>query len=437
MKTIYRASIFTFNKNATLQSLLGHKVDNLFSYSKDYTFLRDGAVVVENGLITEVNDFYKINVGENDRLVDYSGKLIMSGFIDTHMHTTQTKAVGAYGEKLLEWLDNYIFPSEASFNSSSLAYKEFDLLFKELFKNGTTTICGYAPSAYDGTDIVFEIALKYNMRVVLGNTIMTQGNKEIITDAQTSIKISEKLCNKWHNRGRASYALTPRFALSCDDETLNLCKEFMQSHEDVYVQTHLSENLNEIKDTLAMYPNATDYLNVYESYSLITDKTILGHCIHLSDSEWNRMKDQGVVIASCPTSNNFLGSGHFDYKTAIEKDIKLTLATDWAAGNTLSMLRVMDDAYKAALLNSYKLETLVRLFSSTLGSAKALGLDDKIGSLEKGKEADFIVINTDNNSLLKYRLETVHNLQDYLFSIISLGDDRLIDATYIYGDKVY
>ncbi|WP_150464530.1 guanine deaminase [Francisella sp. XLW-1] len=437
MKKIYRASIFTFNKNATLQSLLGHKVDNLFSDSKDYTFLRDGAVVVENGLITEVNDFHKINIGENDKLIDYSGKLIMPGLIDTHMHTTQTKAVGAYGEKLLEWLDGYIFPSEASFNSSSLAHKEFDILFKELFKSGTTTICGYAPSAYDGTDIVFEIAQKYNMRVVLGNTIMTQGNKEIITDAQTSMKISEKLCNKWHNRGRASYALTPRFALSCDDETLNLCKEFMQSHKDVYVQTHLSENLNEIKDTLAMYPNAKDYLNVYENYSLITDKTILGHCIHLSDSEWNRMKDQGVVIASCPTSNNFLGSGHFDYKTAIEKDIKLTLATDWAAGNTLSMLRVMDDAYKAALLNSYKLETLIRLFSSTLGSAKALDLGDKIGSLEKGKEADFIVINTDNNSLLKYRLESAYNLQDYLFSVISLGDDRLIDATYIYGSKVH
>ena len=133
----------------------------------------------------------------------------MPGLIDTHMHTTQTKAVGAYGEKLLQWLDGYIFPSEASFNISSLALQEFDILLKELFKSGTTTICGYAPSAYDGTDIVFEIAQEHNMRVVLGNTIMTQGNKEIITDAQTSMKISEKLCNKWHNRGRASYALTP------------------------------------------------------------------------------------------------------------------------------------------------------------------------------------------------------------------------------------
>ncbi|MED7788921.1 guanine deaminase [Francisella sp. 19X1-34] len=437
MKTIYRASIFTFKKNATLQSLLGHKVDNLFSDSDDYTFLRDGAIIVEDGIITEVNDFHEIVINENDNLINYSGKLIMPGFIDTHMHTTQTKAVGAYGEKLLEWLDNYIFPSEASFNSSKLAYKEFDILFKELFKNGTTTICGYAPSAYDGTDIVFELAQKYNMRVILGNTIMTKGSKDIITDPETNMKISEKLCNKWHNKGRASYALTPRFALSCDTKTLNLCKEFMQSYKDVYIQTHLSENLNEITDTLAQYPNATDYLNVYENYSLITDKTILGHCIHLSDSEWNRIKSQGVIIASCPTSNNYLGSGHFDYKTAIERGVKLTLATDWAAGNTLSMLRVMDDAYKAALLNSYKLETLVRLYCTTLGSAKALGLDDKIGSLEINKEADFIVLDPDKNSLLKYRLESSYNLQDYLFSIISLGDDRLVEATYIYGKKVH
>jgi guanine deaminase len=275
------------------------------------------------------------------------------------------------------------------------------------------------------------------MRVILGNTIMTNGNKDLITDPETSMKISNKLCDKWHNKGRIKYALTPRFALSCNDETLTLCQEFMKTHDDVYVQTHLSENLNEIADTLEMYPDASDYLNVYEKYSLITDKTILGHCIHLSESEWDRIKNNQTIIANCPTSNNYLGSGHFDYKTAIEKDIKLTFASDWAAGNTLSMLRVMDDAYKASMLESNKLETFVRLFSSTLGSAKALGLDDKIGSLEINKEADFIVIKPQNNSLLDYRLESSHNLQDYLFSIIALGDDRLIDATYIYGNKVH
>ncbi|QIV96355.1 guanine deaminase [Allofrancisella inopinata] len=439
MKTIYRASIFTFNKNTTLQSILSYKVDSLFVNANVFLFLRDGAIVVENGIITEVDDFYKVQLhtSESDKLVDYSGKIIMPGFIDTHMHTTQTKAVGAYGEKLLEWLDNYIFPSEASFNSNSLAYKESDMLFKELFKHGTTTVCGYAPCAYDGTDIAFELAYSYNMRVILGNTIMTNGNKDLITDPKTSMKISEKLCEKWHNKRRLSYALTPRFALSCTGETLNLCKEFLQTYKDIYIQTHLSENLNEIKDTLATYPDASDYLNVYEKYSLITDKTILGHCLHLSGSEWDRIQKQGAIIANCPTSNNYLGNGHFDYKTAIKKNIKLTLATDWAAGNTLSLLRVMDDAYKAALFNSYKLETLVLLFCSTLGSAKALGLDDKIGSLEKNKEADFIVLDPQKNSLLSYRLEYTYNIQDHLFSIISLGDDRLIDATYIYGRQVY
>jgi guanine deaminase len=286
MKTIYRASIFTFKKEATLQSLLGNQVNNLFIDSDNFLFLRDGAVVVENGIIKQVDDFYKVEptILDCDTVVDHSGSIIMPGFIDTHMHTTQTKAVGAYGEKLLEWLDNYIFPSEATFNSSSFSYKEFELLFKELFKNGTTTICGYAPTAYDGADIVFEIAHKYNMRVILGNTIMTNGNKDLITDPETSMKISNKLCDKWHNKGRIKYALTPRFALSCNDETLTLCQEFMKTHDDVYVQTHLSENLNEIADTLEMYPDASDYLNVYEKYSLITDKSILGHCIHLSES---------------------------------------------------------------------------------------------------------------------------------------------------------
>jgi guanine deaminase len=439
MKTIYRSSIFTFKSNATVQTLLGYSADNLFIDSDQFLFLRDGAIVVKDGIIEKVADYHEIakDIKPTDKVIDHSGKIIMPGFIDTHMHTTQTKAVGAYGEKLLEWLDNYIFPSESSFNSTSSAYKEFELLFGQLFKNGTTTICGYAPSAYDGSDIIFELADKYNMRAILGNTIMTNGNKNIITSPETSMKISEKLCNKWNNHNRLHYGLTPRFALSCTDESLNLCKEFKQSHKDVYVQTHLSENLNEIKDTLKMYPKATDYLNVYENYGLITDKTILGHCIHLSDSEWDRIKEQGTIIANCPTSNNYLGSGLFDYKTAIKKDIKWTIATDWAAGNTLSLLRVMDDAYKAAILNSYKLETLVRLYSSTLGSAKALGLQDKIGSLESNKEADFIVIDPKNNELLEFRLESSHNIQDYLFSLISLGDDRLIDSTYIFGEKVY
>lgn len=355
MKTIYRASIFSFKKAASIQSLLGYQTDPLFIDSDDILFLRDGAIIVENGIITEVTDFYKIEttLTENDKVIDHSGKVIMPGFIDTHMHTTQTKAVGAYGEKLLEWLDNYIFPSETSFNSISLAYKEFELLLKELFKNGTTTICAYAPSSYDGADIIFELADKYNMRAILGNTIMTNGNKNLITSPEISLKISEKLHNKWHNHNRLHYGLTPRFALSCTDKTLNLCQEFLQSHRDIYIQTHLSENLNEIKDTLSLYPKASDYLNVYETYGLITEKTILGHCIHLSKSEWRRIKEQNAIIASCPTSNNYLGSGHFDYKTAIKNDIKLTIATDWAAGNTLSLFKVMDDAYKASLLNSY------------------------------------------------------------------------------------
>ena len=439
MKIIYRASIFTFKKNASLQSLLGYHADSLFINSDQILFLRDGAIVVNNGIIEQVTDFYKVKneITEQDKLIDYSGKIIMPGFIDTHIHTTQTKAVGAYGEKLLEWLDNYIFPSETTFNSPTLAYKEFDLLLKQLFQNGTTTICGYTPCAYDGSDIIFELADKYNMRAILGNTIMTNGNKNLITSAENSLKISEKLYDKWHNHNRLNYALTPRFALSCTDETLNLCKEFMQSHKDTFVQTHLSENLNEIKDTLTLYPKASDYLNVYENYALITEKTILGHCIHISDSEWARIKEKGAIIANCPTSNNYLGSGHFNYKKAIENNNKLTIATDWAAGNTLSLFRVMDDAYKASLLNSYKLETLIRLYCCTLGSAKALGLENKIGSLEKNKEADFIVVNPENNTLLNYRLESSYNLQDYLFSIIALGDDRLIDATYIYGKKVY
>lgn len=439
MKTFYRGKIFTFNHTATLANLQGVIPDSLFADEDQFTFLRDGVIGVEDGIIIAVGDYsvVKQQITAEDKLVDYSNKLITPGFIDAHMHATQTSAVSAYGEKLLTWLNNYVFPSEVAFKSDISARREYEILLNQLFKNGTTSICAYLPNSYDGADVLFEITHKYNMRVIMGNTIMTDGNDELITSPATSMKISEKLYQKWHNTGRISYALTPRFALSCTEETLKLCQDFVHTHPDVYIQSHLCENKNEIQDTLAKFPWADDYLAVYEKYDLVNDKSIYGHCIHLSDSEWSRMVDKGAILANCPTSNNYLGSGLFRYDIAIEKNAKFALATDWAAGNTLSMLRVMDDSYKVAMLNSFKLETLTRWYSATLGSAQALQLDQYIGSLEIGKEADFIVIDTAANELLNYRLENSHDLLDYLFSISSLGDDRIIDATYVYGNKVY
>ncbi len=308
---------------------------------------------------------------------------------------------------------------------------------KQLFKNGTTSICAYLPTSYDGADLVFEMTDQYNMRVIMGNTIMTDGNAKLITDPQTSMKISEKLYNKWHGVNRSLYALTPRFALSCTDETLGLCREFMESHPDAYVQSHLCENINEIADTVAKFSWAKDYLEVYEKSGLVNARSIYGHCIHLSESEWSRMVEKQAIFANCPVSNNYLGSGLFNYQKAVQLDAKLTLATDWGAGNTLSMLRVMDDAYKVAMLNSFKLETLTRWYSCTLGAAKALGVGQHIGSLEVGKEADFIVFDPAQNELLNYRLESSFDLLDYLFSLSSLGDDRIVAATYVYGNKVH
>lgn len=438
-RTIYRGKIFTFRSNANLQNIRNATPNALFVDSNEFLFLRDGAIVVVDGKITAVDDFHILQKSllPNDVVVDYSNKLITPGFIDTHMHSTQTSAVGSYGEKLLEWLDNYIFPSEEVFNSDSSARLEFGILLNQLFRNGTTTICSYLPCAYDGADVIFDIANQFNMRAILGNTIMTDGSPRLVTDPATSMKISERLYEKWHNNNRMHYALTPRFALSCTEETLGLCKEFVQSHKDVYIQTHINENLSEIKDTLTKFPWAKDYLDVYEKYDLVNNRSIYAHCIHNTESEWQRMKEKGAIFSNCPTSNNYLGSGFFNYEKALTMDVKLTMGSDWGAGNTLSMLRVMDDAYKVAMLSSFKLETLVRWYTCTLGSAKALELDHCIGSLEVGKEADFIVIEPNNNELLSRRLENCYNLLDYLFALTALGDDRLIHATYIYGKKVH
>jgi guanine deaminase len=437
-KTAYRGSIFYFNETATIKNLPAHK-DLDSSHDRQYVYIEDGLLIVENGKVIEAGSYTDLkNKISNIKVVDYKNKLITPGFIDTHQHATQSAIVAAYGDKLLEWLNNYVFPGESAYSDNVVAKKDLNFFLDQLLRNGTTTAVSYGPLFYDAADIFFEEIKRRNMRFIAGNVLMDMNAPDSLRlTTQENYDNCQKLIAKWHNKNRIAYCITPRFALACTPKLLELCGALKKEHPDCYIQTHIDENLNEIANVGKLYPKSKNYMDVYDSFGLVTDRTVFGHCIHTTDQELDLFKKSGAIMSWCPLSNNFLGSGLFNCERALKYTDKVTLGTDWGAGNSLSMFAVLDDAYKVSMLNSYKLPSMIRWYMATFGAARALQINDKIGTFKPGKEADFIVIDTDATPYLKYRREKVDDIFDLLFIIMTLGSEDNIKATYIYGEPAY
>lgn len=435
-KIAYRGAIFYFRDSATFENL--PRADKTAG-TEHYVYHEDGILVVESGKVKEVGSYADMKNKISDiTIVDYKDKLITPGFIDTHQHAAQSAIVAAYGEKLLNWLDQYVFPSESMYSDANIARKELNFFLDQLVMNGTTTAVSYGPLFYEATDIFFEELQRRNMRFITGNIMMDRNSPDTLRlSTQENYDISKKLIKKWHNKDRLSFCLSPRFAISSTDQQLELCGALKKEHPDLYIQTHLDENINEVKETKKLFPWSKNYLDIYDHFGLNDRKSVFGHCIHLTDPELELLKKSQAVIAWCPISNNFLGSGMFDLARVIKYTTNITLGSDWGGGNTLSMFAVMDDAYKVAMLKNYKLASMVRWFFATLGAARALQLDDKIGNFEIGKEADFIVIDPSATLYMKYRREKVTDIFETLFILMTLGCDPNIHATYIYGKPAY
>lgn len=437
-KTAYRGCLFYFKDTASLANLPINK-DKQSDPDCQYVYIEDGVLIVEGGKIVEAGSYADLKSKIADiKVVDYKDKIITPGFIDTHQHAAQSAIVAAYGEKLLEWLDNYVFPAESNYSDNNSAKKDLNFFLDQLLRNGTTTAVSYGPLFYEATDIFFEELQKRKMRFVTGNIIMDENAPPTLKlSTQENYDVSKKIIEKWHNKGRLSYCISPRFALACSQKMLELCGALKKEYPDCYIQTHLDENVNEIEAVKKLYPKSKNYFDVYKQFGLATDRTVFGHCIHTTDDELKAFKETGAIMSWCPLSNNFLGSGLFNFGRASKYTDKITLGTDWGAGNCLSMFAVMDDAYKVSMLNSVKLPSMYRWFMATLGAAKALQLDDKIGSFKAGKEADFIVIDPDATTYLKYRREKVNDIFELLFIIMTLGSEDNIKATYILGEPAY
>lgn len=403
-------------------------------------YLEDGVLITEQGKIrwfgtwNDAQDHLPANVD----IQHYPEQLIIPGMIDTHIHFPQTEMVGAYGEQLLSWLNTYTFPTEIQFKDKAYASEIAKFFVNELLKNGTTTALVFCTVHPESVDALFEAAEQHQMRLIAGKVMMDRHAPEALCDsADSSYDDSNALIEKWHGQGRALYAITPRFAPTSTPEQLERAGQLKAEYPDVYVHTHLSENKDEIAWVKDLFPKQNGYLDVYHHYGLTGQRSVFAHCVHLEDAEWQCMHETDSAIAFCPTSNLFLGSGLFPLNKTWQQQVKVGLGTDVGAGTSFSLLQTVNEAYKVQQLQGDKLSAYESLYHATLGGAKALDLDDKLGNFNVGKEADFVVLNLQPTALQQLRQSRAKSLEDSLFALFTMGDDRNVEATYIYGQKAY
>ena len=434
------------SSNSAVTAIRGRFLDiqNIVSQAAQITeqvrYIEDGLLITEQGKITWFGFWEqgKHNLDDTIQVEHYPEQLIVPGFIDTHIHFPQTEMVGAYGEQLLEWLNTYTFPTEMQFQDKNYADQIAKFFVNELLKNGTTTALVFCTVHPQSVDALFKAAEQHQMRLIAGKVMMDRHAPEQLTDtAESAYNDSKALIEKWHGKGRNLYAITPRFAPTSTPEQLERAGQLKTEYPDVYVHTHLSENKNEIAWVKNLFPEQKSYLDVYHHYGLTGERSVFAHCVHLEDAEWQCMHDTDSAIAFCPTSNLFLGSGLFPLKKTWEQQVKVGLGTDIGAGTAFCQLQTLNEAYKVQQLQGDKLSAFESLYHATIGGAKALHLDDKLGNFNIGKEADFVVLNLKATALQALRQQRARNIEDALFALFTMGDDRNIQATYIFGRKVY
>lgn len=404
-----------------------------------FRHIQDGLLVIRAGRVlwfgawAEGRDLYP-----DIPVTHYPDKWIVPGFIDTHIHYPQTEMIGAYGEQLLNWLNKHTFPVEAQFGDIAHAEVVADFFIQQLLQHGTTTALVFATVHPESVEALFTAASRIHMRLIAGKVLMDRHAPEDLRDTpESAYSDSRDLIEKWHGHDRLLYAITPRFAPTSSPEQLQAAQRLRAEYPNVYVHTHLSENQAEIAWVRALFPERTSYLDVYDHYGLTGRRSVFAHGIHLEDEEWDCLHRTGSSLAFCPTSNLFLGSGLFRLAEAWRKEVRVGMGTDVGAGTSFSLLQTLNEAYKVMQLQGYSLSALEALYLATLGGADALDLADRIGNFNVGQEADFIVLDPSATPLQHFRQARCQSIEERLFVLIMLGDDRNIAYTYVSGQPVY
>lgn len=421
-------------------------------------YLKDGVLVIEEGLISDYGEADEVlSRHPSVKVEDFRGDLLVPGFVDVHLHYAQTRIIGSFGRQLLEWLQMYTFPEELKFSSKDYADEVAAVFFQELLRCGTTTVQSFATTHPHSVQAFFEQAQRVGVQGLCGLTgIDREGTApDAYRDTPESFYEGSKvLIEQYHERGRCLYSIAPRFAFGSTHEQLLAAGRLAQEHPECWIQTHLSENPAEVTSVLDFFPDCSDYLAVYEKYGLVRKRFVAGHSIYLSEDEFRRLGQAQASVAFCPASNLFLGSGFFQWDRANHHGVRWGLGCDSGGGNTLSLLRTLDDGYKVGMLQvvtsqrekdeeALRLSAGKALYAATLGSAHCLDLDDRVGNFEVGKAADVVVLDTGASAILDQRRGTARPATSLeavchqFFGAMMLYTSEVVKATYAAGKKVH
>ena len=418
----YRAAILTMTDDPALEG------------SSACVWHDDGLLVIENGVIVACGPYEDLSARFRGLGVTaYPGHILTPGFVDLHIHLPQASIIGAGNAGLLDWLERHAFPAEAAFADPAHCRTSAAQFLDELLANGTTTALVFGSSHKASVEALFEDAYQRGMRLIAGKVLMDRGAPDALLDTVQTGRADTLDLIAQARRGRLGYAVTPRFALTSSSEQLAMAGEIVGAHPEVWMQTHLAESPAETEAAARLFPSARDYLDVYARAGLVTDRSVFAHCVHLPNEALDRLSAAGSAIAHCPSSNLFLGSGLFSLKRALERGVKVGIGTDVGGGDDFSVPRTLNQAYKVAQLLGDRLSAFQAFYMATLGGARALNLSAAIGSLETGKEADFLLLDPAAIPVLSRRLAVAATDEDRLFALLMLGDARLIAHTYIAG----
>jgi len=404
--------------------------------AKGWQYFEDGLLIIENRHVHSIGEAKTLlkKLPKNTHITVHENSLITPGFVDTHIHFPQCEIIASYGEQLLKWLETYTFPAEQQFDDPEYASKIARFFLDQLLSNGTTTAQVFGTVHPQSVDAFFSEAQSRNLRMICGKVMMDRNAPDALLDTpESSYQQSRDLIKKWHNKDRLRYAVTPRFAPTSTEQQLQMAERLLKEFPDVHFQTHLSENKKECEWVKDLFPERENYLDVYDHYNLLGKRSVFAHGIHLQEQEWKRLAETDSSLSFCPRSNLFIGSGLFELHKARQHKVKVSLGTDVGGGDSFSLLQTINEAYKVQQIQGNSLSAFQSLYLATLGGAKALDLDNKIGNFEVGKEADFVVLDYQATPLLKFKIEQCKTLEERLFSLLMLGDDRTIKSTYIMG----
>jgi len=366
--------------------------------------------------------------------------LMLPGFIDCHVHYPQIGIIGAHGEQLLDWLNKYTFVAEQKFADAAHARETARVFLRECLRTGTTTAAVFCTVHPQSVDAFFEESAALNTRMIAGKALMDRHAPAALMDtAKRGYDESKALIARWHGKGRQLYAVTPRFAASSTPEQMDMAGKLWAEHPGTWLQSHVSENRAEVSWIRELYPARKNYLDVYDHHRQLGPRAVYGHGIWLSENELHRCHETGTALAHCPTSNEFLGSGQFNLRHALNaaRPVRVGLGTDLGAGTSFSQLQTLNQAYKTASQLGNRLDAPLAFYLATRGGARALYLDDRIGSLAPGMEADLIVMDLKSTPAIEFRLRHCESLEEMLFVQMTLGDDRAIRETWVAGVRLH